>query len=100
MIKGVLDEQKVANALDRQIEAEQLIKYLERHTVKSNNENVINQIRIWRNKRNRISRETGYLYDEFDNYNEYRNYIEKAGTDGIIYKNDEERMIFSRRRIV
>ena len=96
LIKSVLDENKVIKALDRGISIEQIVKYINRHC-KMTNKNVLNQLYIWNDKRNRIQKYSGYLLDGFKNYNEYKNMLNIIKkTDEFIYNNDEEKVIFVR----
>lgn len=109
MVKCILDENKIVNTLDRGIDIDHIVRYIERHSynIKNNStisnnivsnknnilNNIINQLYIINNNRNRIHIMNGYLVDGFDNYNEYVSLLDKIGYN-VLYRNDEERIIF------
>ncbi|KAL6122119.1 hypothetical protein NUSPORA_00858 [Nucleospora cyclopteri] len=97
MIRCSLDEEKVINALEKNITIDQLIKYIRTHVYNGTKipENMVNQMRIWDGKRNRIKVYHGILYDNFDNYNSFMTLLQfSKNINALIYVNIEKKALF------
>ncbi|BAO40696.1 RNA polymerase II transcription factor B subunit 2 [Kluyveromyces marxianus] len=120
MVTGQLTRESVRNALLNGITADQIIAYLETHAHpkmrrlaeenlnkkleldSSTNETlqvlpptVVDQIRLWQLELDRIMSYEGYLYTDFDSYQEYQTVVDYAKDIGVLlWQNDKKKMFF------
>ncbi|CAG97834.1 TFIIH/NER complex subunit TFB2 [Kluyveromyces lactis] len=120
MVTGQLTRESVRNALLNGITAEQIIAYLETHahprmrrlaeenlskkleldpTVKETLQvlppTVVDQIRLWQLELDRIISYDGYLYTDFESYQEYQTVADYAKDIGVLlWQNEKKKMFF------
>lgn len=120
MVTGQLTRESVRTALLNGITADQIIAYLETHAHPrmrrlaeenlgkkleldpSSNETlqvlpptVVDQIRLWQLELDRIISYDGYLYTDFDTFQEYQTVAEYAKDVGVlIWQDDKKKMFF------
>lgn len=108
LVSGVLTRASIRRAVDMGITSDQIISYLathaheEMHRMATVNQKpvlppvVVDQIRLWQLDTERMLTTTGFLFKDFDNYNEYNEICNFADDIGVVtWRNDRKGMFFA-----
>ena len=102
MIAGKISRDSVRRAVSQGITADQIISYLDAHAhpqMRKTNPilppTVVDQIRLWQIEGERMTTTQGYLFRDFEDWQEYHRTMEYARDVGVLeWKNDAKWLFF------
>ncbi|KAG6997517.1 hypothetical protein G7Y79_00040g076820 [Physcia stellaris] len=102
MIAGKITRDSVRRAVSQGITADQIISFLDTHAhpqMRKTNPvlppTVVDQIRLWQIEGERMATTEGYLFREFEDYEEYERTVNYARDVGVLlWKNNNKKLFF------
>lgn len=93
LVASTIDEESVRHAFDKGITSGQIIEYMVGNSIGSVDANVLEQIRMWESRKERIQARESYAYSNFLNYNDFEKVLLFCRENGIPARSYGERRL-------